>query len=133
MTSAKTWKMRSISGTLRNFANRVACRKWVPPSGASSISVTVCPKVAAQASKSVMPSAASRSGRRYRFITCISVTLLAIGVAVAKVTTRRPFRSRSQPIFMSRSLARIDPSMPAPWMFEIVRRFLNRCASSTNR
>ena len=58
---------------------------------------------------------------------------LATGVAVAKVTTRSPFLVRSQSIFMSRSLARCDPSIAAPWIADAVRRFLYRCASSTNR
>ena len=85
--------MRSSSGTLRNFANR-DCIRNREPSGASSRSVVTSPNVAAQVSKSVRPAASSRSGRRKRCMVYASVTLLAIGVAVAKVATRPPWRSR---------------------------------------
>ena len=93
-TSAKTCHMRSISGTLRNRAKRLLTRKLSPPSGASSTWVTTWPKVAAQVSNTSIPAASSRSGRRYRCITYASVTELAIGVAVANVTTRAPLRRR---------------------------------------
>ena len=86
--------MRSISGTLANRANLLFIRKLLPPSGASSTWEMTWPKVAAQVSNTSMPAASSRSGRRYRCITYASVTELAIGVAVAKVTTRRPLRRR---------------------------------------
>ena len=64
LTSAKTCHMRSISGTLRNLANRLLTRKLSPPSGASSTWVTTWPKVAAQLSNTSIPAASSRSGRR---------------------------------------------------------------------
>ena len=64
LMSAETCQRRSISGTLVNRANRVFCRKLSPPSGAISIWLTVSPKVAAQVSKSAIPAASRRSGRR---------------------------------------------------------------------
>ena len=54
--------MRSISGTLVNLAKRVFCRKLLPPSGAISIWVTVCPNVAAQVSKSSIPGGVEKIG-----------------------------------------------------------------------
>ena len=51
--------------------------------------------------------------------------------AVAKETTRVPLRRRRYPIFMSRSEARMDPSIAASLMLEGVRRFLYPWASST--
>ena len=53
-----------------------------------------------------------------------SVMLLAMGVAVAKVTTRVPLRRRRWLIFMSRSAARMEPSIAASGMLDGVRRFL---------
>jgi len=61
--SALTCHIRSSSGTLRNFANRLCILKLLP-SGASSRAVVTSPKVAAQESKSVMPAASITSGRR---------------------------------------------------------------------
>ncbi len=58
---------------------------------------------------------------------------LATGVAVAKVATRWPFERRSAHSLASRSCARWDPGLPMPSMAESTRRFLYRCASSTNR
>lgn len=60
----------------------------------------------------------------YRVITCASVTLFAIGVAVAIVSTRCPWRERRYSIFMCTSLARSDPSTAASRMLETVCRFL---------
>ena len=92
--SAAMCSIRSISGTFANRANLLFIRKLLPPSGASSIWDTTWPNVAAQVSNTSMPAACSRSGRRYRCITYASVTELAIGVAVANVTTRSPLRRR---------------------------------------
>ena len=57
-------------------------------------------------------------------MTCASVTLLAIGVAVAAVMTRSPWRERRYSAFMCRSLARLEPSIAASRMFDAVWRFL---------
>ena len=119
---------RSSSGTLTNLAKRVLMR--TPPSGATSTWVTVSPKVAANVSKSMMPMASSRSGRRNRSIVYASPIELAIGVADANVTTRG-WRLRRYSIFMCRSLARFDPGTDMFAMFDGVRRFLYPCASST--
>ena len=130
-TSANTDHRRSISGTLENLANRVFSRKVLLAVGAISICVTVCPNVAAHASNAPIPALSRRSGRRYRCMTYASVTLLAIGVAVAPVTTRsRPWERRYSN-FMCRSLARSDPSIAASAMLLSVARFLYMCISST--
>ena len=123
LMSAQTCQILNSSGTLRNLAKRVFIRNRVP-SGPSSRSVAISPKVAAQVSKSVSPASSSRSGRRNRCIVYASATLLAIGVAVANVATRPPWRSRSQASFMSMSEARWEPSTATPAMLETVRRFL---------
>jgi hypothetical protein len=59
--SADTCHVVSSSGTFWNFANRDWVRK-LPPSGESSMPVTVVPKVAAHASKSPIPACSSRVG-----------------------------------------------------------------------
>ncbi len=64
LTSANTCHIRSISGVFANLANLDFLRKLLPPSGASSTCVTTWPKVAAQESKTAIPAASSRSGRR---------------------------------------------------------------------
>ena len=56
--------------------------------------------------------------------------LFAIGVAVASVAIRAPWRERRYSSFMCRSEARFEPVIDASRMFESVFRFLKSCASS---